>query len=455
VVEPGVSGLGWLRRADAELARHPELERAARRVRGFEAGGRWMAAAMATLRGRPLPSRATALRRLGTTKYAKCVAAAMGAFLATAPWGIACALGATVLAFYAVEARSVFAFPAAIEFGRRGPAAALALHRRAGGTITVMTRVLPIAAFMVFGWIANGRPLRNVAVGCLAIVLWYESLRRRESTTPCVLELGASAPLRVVRVEHAFGAEAGPDRGAETPTTRVLYASDLHLGAWGAESALRELLRITIRERPDVVLLGGDLIDTPRALPRLRVWIRRLRTWSIVAAVPGNHDARWLDAIIAIVTEEGARWLPHRSLRVAGVCIDGVPTRRSNDRPQGRILCAHHPEVFETAAALGYGIVFAGHLHGGQMIVGDVRGRHFPGAWFARYTGPRFERAGSTMYVSRGLADTLPIRFRCPREVLLVTVQNVVHMKSHVDATTVNAVDSARGNITPRAPLRK
>lgn len=398
---------------------------------------------MATLRGRPLRSRATAFARLGTTKYAKCAAAAVGAFLATAPWGIACALAATVLAFYAVEARSVFVFPAAIEFGRRGPAAARALHRRAGGTITVMTRVLPIAAFMVFGWIANGRPRRNFAVGCLAVVLWSESLRRREPSTPCVLELGATAPLHVVRVEHAIGSNEG--RETDAPTTRVLYASDLHLGAWGAECALRELLRITIRERPDVVLLGGDLIDAPRALPRLRVWIRRLRTWSTVAAVPGNHDARWLDAIAAIVTEEGGHWLPQRPLRVAGLRIDGVPSREANEASERRILCAHHPNVFETAAWLGYGIVFAGHLHGGQMIVCDVRGRHFPGAWFARFTGPRFERANTTMYVSRGLADTLPIRFRCPREVLLVTLRGADDANSRARAPTVNAVDCERG----------
>ncbi|MCC7170457.1 MAG: metallophosphoesterase [Planctomycetes bacterium] len=442
MVDPVVSGVGWLRRADAELARHPDLEHAAREVRGFEAGGRWMATAIATLRGRPLRSRTTAFTRLGTTKYAKCAAAAVGAFLATAPWGIACALAATVLAFYAVEARSVFVFPAAIEFGRRGPAAARALHRRAGGTITVMTRVLPIAAFMVFGWIVNGRPRHNFAVGCLAVVLWSESLRRRETSTPCVLELGATAPLHVVRVEHAV--ESNEDRGAEAPNTRVLYASDLHLGAWGAERALRELLRITIRERPDVVLLGGDLIDAPRALPRLRDWIRRLRTWSIVAAVPGNHDARWLDVLAAIVTEEGGHWLPHRPLRIAGLRIDGVPSRDASEASERRILCAHHPNVFETAAWLGYGIVFAGHLHGGQMIVCDVRGRHFPGAWFAPFTGRCFERAETTMLISRGLADTLPIRFRCPREVILLTLQNVEHTNSRVDATTVNSIHSPR-----------
>jgi predicted MPP superfamily phosphohydrolase len=37
----------------------------------------------------------------------------------------------------------------------------------------------------------------------------------------------------------------------------------------------------------------------------------------------------------------------------------------------------------------------------------------------AGWTGLRFELGGTTLLVSRGAADTLPARFRCPREVLL------------------------------------
>jgi predicted MPP superfamily phosphohydrolase len=45
--------------------------------------------------------------------------------------------------------------------------------------------------------------------------------------------------------------------------------------------------------------------------------------------------------------------------------------------------------------------------------------RLYPGAWFSRWTGLRFELGATTLLVSRGVADTLPVRFRCPREVLL------------------------------------
>lgn len=437
MVDEAISAAGWLRRADAWLVRYPDLEHAARGIRGFGGGGAWMIAAMATIRGRPIPAGTAPFVRLGVTKYAKCAAAAFGAFTATVPWGVASALVLAVLAFYAAEARSVFVFPATIDFGRRGRKAAAALHRRAGGTITVMTRVLPIAAFMVFGWIANGRPRRNFALGCLAIVLWYESLRHREASTPCVVELGATAPLTIRRIGASHGAAgANGDATAVGPTvTRVLYASDLHLGAWGSERAMRDLLRITIRERPDVVLLGGDLVDARRALPELSAWIRRLARFAVVGAVPGNHDSRIAARVEAAVVAGGGHWLLDRPLRLAGLRIDGSPTPPST-RAERRLLCAHHPARFTTAVASNYDYVLAGHLHGGQAIVADVGGRHYPGALLSRWTGPTFVAANTTMWVSRGVADTLPIRFRCPREVLLVTVSGAESSHCITAATT-------------------
>ena len=408
-----ISAKGWLRRAAVVLAEHPELVRSAQAVRGFGDGGAWMAGALSAVRECRVAPRESRFLALGWRKCGLCLLAAASAAAVSSPAGPACAVALGLLAFYAVEARHVFDFPAAIDYGRRARTASRALHRRAGGTLTILTRLLPIAAFMLLGWLANGRPRWNGAVGCMAVVLWYESLRRREDATPCAVDLGSSAPLSLRRVGDG---DPGPD-----PIT-VLYASDLHLGAWGAARAMRELLRATVRERPDVVLLGGDLVNARRALPELGEWTRRLRRWAAVAAVPGNHDARWLPQVAAMVTEAGGHWLPDRPLQLRGLRIDGAPMRAARGGGR-RLLCTHHPGVFEPAVALGYDLVMAGHLHGGQLILCDVRGRHFPGAIYSRWTGPEFAAAQATMWVSRGLADTVPIRFRCPREVLVATLR--------------------------------
>jgi predicted MPP superfamily phosphohydrolase len=83
-------------------------------------------------------------------------------------------------------------------------------------------------------------------------------------------------------------------------------------------------------------------------------------------------------------------------------------------------LVAHHPaHAAASAVEFGDDIAFAGHLHGGQCVWWQRGQRLYPGAWFSRWTGLRFELGATTLLVSRGVADTLPVRFRCPREVLL------------------------------------
>ena len=55
-------------------------------------------------------------------------------------------------------------------------------------------------------------------------------------------------------------------------------------------------------------------------------------------------------------------------------------------------------------------------------MLGERAGLLYPGALLYRYNGLRFARERTTMLVSRGVHDTLPLRWNCPREVLLVEV---------------------------------
>jgi predicted MPP superfamily phosphohydrolase len=87
-----------------------------------------------------------------------------------------------------------------------------------------------------------------------------------------------------------------------------------------------------------------------------------------------------------------------------------------------RVLCAHDPRIWKRSRHAGYDLVLAGHLHGCQLVACEVRGRLFPGAIFYPYCFVR-RRCGSTrLVVSRGVSDRVPIRFRCPREVVLCHV---------------------------------
>jgi len=201
---------------------------------------------------------------------------------------------------------------------------------------------------------------------------------------------------------------------------RLLYASDLHLGHWWTTRVPKHFLDLAQDIAPDVILLGGDLVDRGRALTSLRLLVQALAKIAPVYAIAGNHDHRaGLDAVRAAVQVAGAHWLSERPVEYP-LRIEAKLSSVSALSP--RILCAHDPAVFPAAAQAGYRLVLAGHLHGGQCVLATRRGRQYPAAWFHRWHGLRFRQGDAELLVSRGLADTFPFRFNCPREALLCEI---------------------------------
>lgn len=225
------------------------------------------------------------------------------------------------------------------------------------------------------------------------------------------LEWGAFGPLAVRRETVSLGLGR---------RLRLLYASDLHLGHWWSRGVPDQLARACRDTAPDLILLGGDLADRPAAAHLLAACVRELAAIAPVAAIPGNHDERaGLSRVRAAVTGAGGRWLPDAPLRDP-LPVDGALAAAPVSSP--RLLCAHYPDVFPAAVEAGYRLVLAGHLHGGQCVLATAGGRLYPAAWVHRWHGLRFADGDAHMIVSRGAADTLPVRFNCPREVILCEV---------------------------------
>ena len=220
-------------------------------------------------------------------------------------------------------------------------------------------------------------------------------------------EFGAYGPLqiRTERIEMNLPAPL-----------RLLYASDLHLGHRWTKTVPAQLIAAATETRPDRILLGGDLVDRTKALPELGDLVAALIRVASVGAIPGNHDVHLgAESVRSAVCEAGGTWLPDQPVD-GPVRIDGS-ILESARRP--RILCAHDPADFPAAVAAGYDIVFAGHLHGGQCVLANRHAKQYPAVWFHRWHGLRFASGSSRMLVSRGAADTFPLRVNCPREVIL------------------------------------
>jgi hypothetical protein len=158
----------------------PELQAAARASagRGFQGGAEWMALALARLRGGDAGVPGAGALKAGLLKYGAAAGAGIlcGLALGQIHW-VAGAVG-SVLAFYAVEAQGVFVFPA-LAGGAASPwRESRALVTSVGGTPAVVARALVLALVMLLGGFAGRGFLRSWCVGCLAVVLWYEELRR-------------------------------------------------------------------------------------------------------------------------------------------------------------------------------------------------------------------------------------------------------------------------------------
>jgi len=83
-----------------------------------------------------------------------------------------------------------------------------------------------------------------------------------------------------------------------------------------------------------------------------------------------------------------------------------------------RVLLAHRPGAWDSAAPRGIPLTLAGHIHGGQFylpLIGWSAGR-----LITKYVMGHFQRGASQLYVSRGIGVVgVPIRVFAPPEIEL------------------------------------
>ncbi len=425
---------GDLWREAGEFAnRHPGLFGEALHVRGFGAGARWMHAAMRSTGERLPPFRDERdYVRGGVLKYALCLIGAAAILVLALPAGPAFAILAAAGTFYALEAQAVFLFPEMLRGSRAPRASGRALVVAAGGTVRVMRTVIPIAVRMLSGIFRRRGLSASWAQGCLAIVLWHRRVaaaRRLHVDSPGSpprLELGPVNPL-LLRREHV---PAGLRRGF-----RVLWISDLHWRGPADAGCLLAILRIARRERPDLVVLGGDFIERDAALELFARLVRRLSSMAPCVVLPGNHDRSRIAALRAAALRCGGVWLPDEAawsiensigerLRVIGAESAGDRETANPEHRSGEIQigCVHDPAEWERVGRRSSSrvvAVLAGHLHGGQWVWRQDGGRLLPVAWLYRHAWLRRDHGGRAFIVSRGAGDTFPVRWNCPREVIL------------------------------------
>lgn len=221
----------------------------------------------------------------------------------------------------------------------------------------------------------------------------------------------------------------------------IAQVSDLHLpGNRGAANSALELLE---RERPDVVVFTGDIIEETAALPLLTEFVAGISHGPRMVAIHGNWERkarvprRLLERAYELSGAEllvnGRAVLARGSSRLGLVGLDdglyNEPVLNATIRDTGSadadIWLVHCPayrdriprDVERPPAAL-----LAGHTHGGQI--------RLPG-WIPTlplgsgdYVEGWYREGGVPLYVSRGVGTVMiEARFFCPAQLPIFTLR--------------------------------
>lgn len=221
-----------------------------------------------------------------------------------------------------------------------------------------------------------------------------------------------------------------------------MQLSDVHIGAFIDMDNFDNLVSTVLAQRPNRLVITGDLIDDLDRLPAL---CKRLE--ALAPLIPdgidyiyGNHEHfRNYKLVKEMLAKSPMRILDNANERIFDgphpVYIAGVNYDLKRDPqvrqaymkeamagiPQGAfiILLAHHPEFFDNALEYGVDLTLAGHTHGGQMVLANQA--LVPVG--TPYVKGRYEKVGKFCYVNSGAGHWYPVRINCPREITVINLR--------------------------------
>jgi predicted MPP superfamily phosphohydrolase len=221
---------------------------------------------------------------------------------------------------------------------------------------------------------------------------------------------------------------------------RIGFASDFHAGPTTDPALFDDLLACLRRERPDVLLLGGDYVSfDAHHVDALRAFLRAAVAPLGTFAVLGNHDI-WNGRarIEAALAEAGVEVLVNRSAALpapfgqVSVCgIDdpwtGVPSAEAafDGARAVRIYLMHSPDGLFRLDGQRYDLGLAGHTHGGQIASPGGTPLFRPSGPCSReYCHGLYEIAGNgPLLVGRGIGCAgIPLRLNADPELLICTL---------------------------------
>lgn len=224
----------------------------------------------------------------------------------------------------------------------------------------------------------------------------------------------------------------------------IALLTDVHIGPLLDGRFLRHLVEQTNALKPDLIAIGGDLIDG--SVPQIGhhvAELRHLKSKYGTYFVTGNHEyyagaGQWVDFLRSLgihvlinsrvpIGDEGASFdlvgLPDfHAGRVGAEEPQIAKAIMGRDPERELIVLAHQPVQIQQAAIAGAGLQLSGHTHGGQLYPFGALTRlvqpYLAGLY--RHTG-----TDTQIYVSRGSGFWgPPMRVLAPAEISLLRLSS-------------------------------
>lgn len=229
------------------------------------------------------------------------------------------------------------------------------------------------------------------------------------------LEIGYNTSFEVRKETYHWKAKSG---------FTILYISDFHFNRYSKNMA--SAIASKVQElNPDVVLLGGDYVDTSQGLVHFIEFMKAISHRKYIFAVAGNHDYFFgIEKVKEAVVNNNGIWIEKDSvvflINESRIKIDGNKMQKKAE-VDFTILCLHKPEDLKSYND-HYNLAFAGHLHGSQFVFWSTSKGMFPGRFFYKWNRLKMCINSCMFFISKGLGDTLPIRFNCRKDMIFVSV---------------------------------
>ncbi len=229
---------------------------------------------------------------------------------------------------------------------------------------------------------------------------------------------------------------------------RIVQLSDLHISPFMSAEEIRKYVEIANQLHGDLVALTGDFLTYDSATQGAVVQaVSALKAPFGVLGCLGNHEymTETEESITRLLAKEQIRILRQEqvpiessgeSLNIIG--IDYEQARFSTDHEghlvdrymEGKeklvmpgtvnILLNHNPNAFDRAAELGMDLMLTGHTHGGQLSLELLHRGLCLSRFVTPYTSGWYQKAGSQLYVNRGIGTISPsIRLGARPEITL------------------------------------